>query len=272
MLTVCLLFINRILFSSNLFHKDDDSYVAIEESSFKEIKVNIDDSTFRKICAVVSRPVFLFTSLTLSVLNFISSVLLHWTVNYSINVLKSKLDMIVVTNIISLSSPLIGMLFGGIIVQKYAGGYEGKNSIIFALVFCILAFIFIIPIRYINTIDNFNICLCGIYFFGGCAYPILQGIMISSLQNQSKAVGYSVSNIIQMSLGLIPGPIFYSFINQLSKAFDEKAAMTIVLYYSLVGIGFCCIALYYRNYKKTTELNKSNSYEIVSLISTKYLI
>ena len=225
-----------------------------DESTFGEGAVDKKESVFQRFCEIVKEPVFIFTCISITSLLFISTAIIFWGTDYCTNVLhgdhKTVLEGFV---LVSISGPVLGIIVGGAIVQKYAGGYEGKNSIMFALLFALLAFASALPFRYMETAESFSICLWGVLFFGGCVIPNLQGIMISSLKNDLRAAGNSVSNILQNLLGFLPAPVVYGFIYEKTKKSDPKAAMTFVLYYSIVGITFGGIAMYYRNFKKNTE-------------------
>lgn len=148
--------------------------------------------------------------------------------------------------IVCVTGPVSGIIVGGAIVQKYAGGYEGKHSITFSLIFALSAFASSLPINAATSIVQYGICLWAVLFFGGAVIPNVQGIMISSLDNELRAAGNSVSNILQNLLGFLPAPFVYGIIFQSTKDTNPKCAMMITLMYSLVGVGFISAAMYYR--------------------------
>ena len=228
---------------------DDNESVFCEGVAFKK------DSVFKKFCDITKEPVFIFTCIAITTFLFISTAIIFWGTDYLINVLHGETDTVLeIFVFVSITGPVIGIIAGGAIVQKYAGGYEAKSSIIFAMLFLLLAFAAALPFRYMDSVYGFSACLWGIMFFGGAAIPILQGIMISSLKNDLRAAGNSVSNILQNLLGFLPAPVVYGFIYEKTKKIDPKAAMTCVLFYSIVGIGFACVSYFYRNIKKTSKL------------------
>jgi MFS transporter, Spinster family, sphingosine-1-phosphate transporter len=151
--------------------------------------------------------------------------------------------------VVCVTGPVLGIIVGGSIVQKYAGGYEGKHSITFSLVFALLAFLSSIPIRFLDGPAAFGITLWAVLLFGGAVIPNVQGIMISSLKSDLRAAGNSVSNIMQNLIGFLPAPLIYGFIFERTKDSDPKLAMCVTLYYSSVGVLFIALAFYYRNYK-----------------------
>lgn len=181
---------------------------------------------------------------------FISTAITYWASDYAISVLKGDHDLVLeVFVLVCVTGPVLGIILGGAIVQKFAGGYEGKHSIHFCIAFAIGAVIFAIPIRLFDGTAVFGVCLWAILLFGGAIIPNVQGIMISSLKNNQKAAGNSVSNILQNLIGFLPAPFIYGFIYERTKDTDPKLAMCLTLFYSAVGVLFLILGMYYRNYK-----------------------
>lgn len=149
--------------------------------------------------------------------------------------------------VVCITGPVLGIIAGGAIVQKFAGGYEGKHSITISLIFALCAFASSLPINVATTIEEYGACLWAVLFFGGAVIPNVQGIMISSLDNQLRAAGNSVSNILQNLLGFLPAPFVYGIIFQNTKDTNPRCAMMVTLMYSLVGVGFIAAAMYYRS-------------------------
>ena len=140
----------------------------------------------------------------------------------------------------------MGIILGGAIVERCAGGYEGKHSLIYCFVFSGLAFICTIPVKYASGVYSFGIILWGVLFFGGAVIPNLQGVMISSLKKHLRASGNSISNIFQNLLGFLPAPFLYGLIYQHTKDSDPKLAMALTLWYSLAGFSLIGLAMVLR--------------------------
>lgn len=155
--------------------------------------------------------------------------------------------------IVSVTGPVLGIIIGGAIVQKCAGGYEGKHSLAFCLGFAAMAFLCALPIRIVMGIYTFGIVLWAVLFFGGAVIPNLQGVMISSLKKDSRAAGNSISNIFQNLLGFLPAPFVYGIIFENTKSTDPKLAMTIVLWYSFIGVMFIFSSMIVRYRKESNQ-------------------
>lgn len=187
---------------------------------------------------------------------FVSTAIVFWSNDYCRNVLFAKQgEILSVFIIVCLSGPILGILSGGAAIDKFAGGYEGKHSLTFGLVFVCLAMACGLPVRAADTLYTFALILWGILFFGGASIPSIQGVMISSLKPDLRASGYSISNIFLNGLGFLPAPFIYGFIYELTKKNDQKLAMMITLYSSILGVIFIAFALMYR-LKHWDELSK----------------
>lgn len=192
---------------------------------------------------------------------FVSTAIVFWSNDYCRNVLFARQgEILSVFIIVCLTGPILGILLGGVIIDRFAGGYEGKHSLTFGLVFVSLAMASSIPIRIADTLYTFGLILWGILFFGGASIPSIQGVMISSLKPDLRASGYSISNIFLNGLGFLPAPFFYGFIYEKSKKSDPKLAMMITLYISSVAVVLIVVALIFR-LKNWDQLNESKNPE-----------
>ncbi len=148
--------------------------------------------------------------------------------------------------VVCVTGPVLGVIVGGAIVQNYFGGYEGKHASTFAVVFAGLALLSTVPIRQIDNIYTFGVCLWAVLFFGGGTIPSIQGIMISSLSTDLRASGSSFSNLMQNAFGYLPAPFIYGIIYKHSKNFDQKLAFALTLWYSGVGLLLFGLSMYFR--------------------------
>lgn len=224
-----------------------------EVSIFGELNITTHDSKLKRIREIITNPVYTFSCLAISNLLFISTAIIFWTSDYFHNVLHANSNQILgIFVFISLTGPILGIFFGGAVVQKYAKGYESKSSIVYCLIFSVSGFLSSIPVGFIDNIWTFSICLWSILFFGGAVIPNIQGIMISSLTPDLRASGNSISNTIQNLLGFLPAPIVYGLIYDKTKSINPKIAMVSVLFYSVVGMICIVLVMYYR-YKNWEE-------------------
>lgn len=203
--------------------------------------------------------VFTFSCLAITTLLFISTAIIFWASDYAVNVLHGDHDMVlIVFVVVCLTGPVAGIILGGAIVQKFAGGYEGKHSVTLCIIFAASAFACAIPVAFIWNVYFFGVCLWAILFLGGAIIPNIQGVMISSLDNNLRAAGNSVSNILQNLLGFLPAPFAYGLIYDNTKETNPRLAMTITLWYSSAGIFFLVLVYIFRIriFKAKESINK----------------
>ncbi len=252
--------------------KSNDTQVSQEkidfdkESYFTEKNSDKKDSIYKRFFDIIKVKIYISTCIAITTLLFISTAIIFWAPDYSQHVLKGDHDVVLFGFVfVTMTGPVIGIIVGGAVVQKFAGGYEGKHSLTISLVFALFAFIFALPVRYMDTFFSFCCCLWGILFFGGCTIPNLQGIMISSLPHDLRAAGNAVSNILLNALGFLPAPLIYGFIFERTKKQDPKLAMMSVLLYSVVGLILLIVAFYFRNIKGSSSLKEEREIEIESI-------
>jgi hypothetical protein len=99
---------------------------------------------------------------------FISTAVIFWAPNFAENVLKGDHgEVLAVFVTVCVTGPVLGIIIGGAVVQKYAGGYEGKHSITISICYAGMAVLCSLPIRSVTGIYSFGLCLWSVLFFGG---------------------------------------------------------------------------------------------------------
>lgn len=154
---------------------------------------------------------------------------------------------------VCVTAPTLGIILGGVFVQKVVGGYESRHSILACFVFSVLASCCSLPVKMIDSVYYFGLMLWFVLFFGGAVIPNLQGVMISSLKEELRASGNSIANILQNLIGFLPAPFCYGLIYEVEKDSDPKLAMALTLWYSFVGIILVGFGMFFR-YKKYNEM------------------
>jgi hypothetical protein len=231
-----------------------------KDSSIITIKEN--PSIFGNICKIIQQKVFIFSALALSNLFFIITAIQYWASDYEKNVLKisSENEIFLSFAIVCITSPTLGLFFGGIISAK-TGGYESKNSIVICFVFALLAGISSIPVPFANDLYVFTFLLWLVLFFGGAILPNIMGIIMTCLPPQLRGSTNSILNLLTNLFGYLPAPIAYGFIYDRFKETNQRLAITIVIYSSFLGCLLILIAMYFKFSEPNVE-PLINNYEI----------
>lgn len=169
------------------------------------------------------------------VLTFIITVIFQWMKHYLTNVLgisDNKADFLFI--IFSTTSPLLGVLFGGFIVQKI-GGYSHNNCLYFMFFNSTICTILSIIIFFVRDYAAFSIIMWFIIFCGASIVPNLSGSIISTLPHDLKGSGYALSNILHSIFGHLPAGFVYGYMFDLFKNTTPSLALSICL--STSGLG-----------------------------------
>ena len=187
----------------------------------KKLKNKIKEISFcTKVKLIFSEPLFIFCVLTMSMLYFIVTFIQYWGSDYMLIALdvQDEKQRLFAFSLVCLSSPTIGLVIGGLIVDRL-GGYSRKSSVIFCLICCLLC---IIPAIFIPFVDSliYYVCLLWVLlFFGAALIPPTQGIIIACLPKDIQGSGNSFSIFFFNLLGYFPAPFVYGF---LKDYFDDK--------------------------------------------------
>ena len=205
----------------------------------KKFKNKIKEISFcRKVKLIFSEPLFIFCVLTMSMLYFIVTFIQYWGSDYMLIALdvQDEKQRLFAFSLVCLSSPTIGLVIGGLIVDKL-GGYSRKSSVIFCQIFVLLC---IIPAIFIPLVDSLikYVCLLWVLlFFGAALIPPTQGIIIACLPKDIQGSGNSFSIFFFNLLGYFPAPFVYGFLKDFfNDKNDPKKGSRMAHKYTLLGI------------------------------------
>lgn len=189
--------------------------------------------------------VFLFCTLGLSSLFFIITIIQFWGPLYMKDVLKitDEYQINISFGIVCVSSPTMGVLFGGYTSSKI-GGYESKHSIMLIVIFALCTTLTAIPITFVTNLIPFIIWLWIYLFFGGAILPGLTGIIISSLPPEYRGSANSLTFFVSSLLGYLPATTVYGVINE--NFSYNRTAMMCTMFYTLAGFLLISAAAYFR--------------------------
>ena len=173
-----------------------------------------------KLKLIFSEPFYILSALILSLLYFIVTCVQYWASDYmevGLNI-KDEHKRLFAFSFVCLTSPTLGLVTGGMLVDKI-GGYGKKDALIICLIFSLLSCLPAIPLPFIYSYYGYAILLWVFLFLGASLIPTFQGIVISCLPKDIQGSGNSCAILLYNLLGYFPGPFVYGF---LKNYFDDK--------------------------------------------------
>lgn len=196
---------------------------------------------------------------------FVSTAITFWTTDYLVKVLKFNGDEaknVFIT--LSLTSPILGIILGGLFVQKVFKGYESKNSILFVCIMLLIGSCLVPLVYFQSELIMFGVVLWLLLFFGSSTLPTIQGISISSLPKKLRSSGNSLYNLLMFTFGFSPGPFVYGFLYDRTNNIP-KLAYTVTLSWCFIGLIFAIICAFFR-YGKFRDPNSQENKNIKEIM------
>ena len=213
--------------SGDYIAKDEGKEVEEEQKGNKKIKIKKnkeeeeeeenDPSTLNQLCTILDRPVYVWIVLGLSAIYFVITGIQFWTVSYMTNVIGAPLfDIQIAYAITSVTSPLLGVFFGGYFVDKMGGYKEDAmattNTLLTCDIFGTCAVVCAASCAFVNHFVGSVTLIWFVLFFGGAVLPALTGMCLASVPEDCRAVASSFSMFTYNVLGYALAPVLMGFI------------------------------------------------------------
>ena len=222
------------------FFKESNSLLQDPDASMNEI-LNITYLPKKKLIEILKEimtyKIYMLSIFALSCLYFCVTGLQYWGSDYMNRVLgvHSPEKRLLYFSIICFSSPTIGVILGGYIVN-YLQGYEDKRVYDLCFFLSILTFINAMISILSQKLIFFIIFTWITLLFGGAIMPTLTGIVITSLPQHLRASGNSLQLFIGTLFGYLPAPYIYGALQDLFKDGGRKSMFFNMIYFSVCVI------------------------------------
>ena len=209
---------------------------------------------FEILKEIMKQKIFMSSVFALSCLYFCVTGLQYWGSDYMNRVLgvHSPEKRLLYFSLICFSSPTIGVILGGYIVN-YLQGFENIKVFDLCFILSILTFINAILSFLSRNILFFVIFTWITLLFGGAIMPTLTGIVITSLPQHLRASGNSFQLFIGTLFGYLPAPYIYGAIQDIFKDGGRRSMLFNMAYFSI-----CVILLGYNRHLKYHSHNLIN--------------
>eukprot|EP00949_MAST-11_sp_MAST-11-sp1_P001478 g1478.t1 len=207
------------------------------------------------LLGLLRNPVYMFLVFALCGLYFVVTGIQFWATDYMVSELGVDLFVCQVAFVlVSLTGPLLGVFFGGWLVDKM-GGYKDSSgkAMILTLRTCNLfgigAVISAIPAALVPNFIVAMIFVWFVLFFGAALLPALNGVMISVVPEDARSIASSFTMFTYSIFGYALAPILCGIIAQNASLAD---GWRVVLLTSVIAL-LSSVGSYYskkRQYEK----------------------
>ena len=106
----------------------------------------------------------------------------------------------------------------------------------------------------------FVVLMWLLLFFGGSITPGLTGIMLSSIPDNSKEIGNSVTQLCYNLLGYLPSPVVYGVVCRYTGGTKSRWGLVVILLWAYLGVFMLFLA---RRTQKEEEEEKDGTKVII---------
>ena len=235
--------------------KDHDVTVFEEDTSTeKSTEKNHSHTYFDDLGILFKNPIFVSGFISRTILFGLNGGLHFWFSDYMRTVLHIEQNSLITLTytIICCTGPLGGVI-GNNIFKPLIGSYESRKASWSVVVVHIIATIFGIGISLMPGPWTLTAAAVGYFIFNSIALPVLQGILLTSVDKELTATGYSIVNLMTQLVVAGNAPVFYGVVNDIFKDTYPHMAMLCLMSIHVLGIPTLCYMAYKRNQKFDLE-------------------
>ena len=207
-------------------------------SIFSMIDTEEDINThkyFEVLSKLIKNKSYILTMFGISCSLFVITGMQFWISDYMQEVihLESSKTYIIYA-IVSISAPTLGVLTGGFLIQ-YLGGYTEEKALNACCKLTFIGFICSIFLPLFNTPIIFVIFMWLMLFFESSITPGLTGLMISTIPDNYKEIGNSLTQLFYNLIGFLPSPYIYGLVTSFTGGEDSKWGLAVIILWSFFG-------------------------------------
>lgn len=274
-LSFCCLISNQNYFSKILYPRKYEEKIKNKRLSsstiFEEQTKNQNDKKtnyFVILVLLLQNPLYVLSLICRSIVRGLITCLHYWFSDFLKSVLKNEkpLTITISYSIICFTGPFGGILMNTIL-KPILGNYESKKVSWPLVILQIISSFFAISIGAMSSL--ISICLITILFliFNSSIIALIQGILISCLDNSLSATGFAFANACTQILTAGPTPMIYGMINDKYKDKYPWLAMNCIMALNFLAVPLLIFLAILRN-KNSDEKNNSldeNEKELINV-------
>ena len=201
---------------------------------------------------------------------FVVTGIQFWISDYMQEVIHLKSsETYIIYSIVCISAPTLGVLIGGIVIQ-YLGGYTTGKALDACCKLTFFAFICACLLPIFNIPIIFVVLMWLLLFFESSVTPGLTGLMISSIQDNYKEVGNSITQLCYNLIGFLPSPYIYGLVCSYTGGDDSKWGLSVIILWSFFGfVSLMFARIYYKEGNEIDEDEVNKEYYLENIIDPK---
>lgn len=253
--SVIIIFSHEDYFSRTLYSKKESGLNAVTlfEEQPDEVIANSKDvgnssSYFSDLCKMSKNKMFLMGLISRCVLFGLNTGLHFWFADYmrsALGVDNAKFIFMCYT-IICLTGPAGGTI-ANLVFKKLIGDYRTKRASYSLIILHTISCFFGIGISLMPNVPLFVLSTIGYFIFNSCSLPLLQGILVNSIEKRLSVVAFSFANLLTQVVTSGPAPFLYGAINDKYKTLYPSLAMFCLMFIMFLALPFLIILAYLRN-------------------------
>lgn len=236
----------------------EDQPSVFEERVISTNKVEVKTNFFIDVFNLFKSAETILSMICRCVLFGVNTGLHFWIGDYMKNVLhcEDKMKSFFSYTIICLTGPSAGII-ANLIFKKLIGGYESKKASWSLVVMHLISGIFGACICFMPNMSYFVICNVMYFLFNSCSTPIIQGILVSTVDKKLAVTCNSLTNLLTQILTSGPTPMLYGIINDKYKEKYPWLAMFCMMSILLLAEPFLIILAKIRSNRFYAESKKN---------------
>lgn len=271
----CYLVTNEKYFSNTLYPTkkiNDNESTNTNKNSYTSFEDELENEPSKKklrkgdilkdLCNLITNKLFIICLLSRCIIHGLNTCLHHWLADFIRTIIpnEKQIKITICYSIICFAGPLGGLITNSFF-KKWIGSYESQKSS-FSLIFLQLgASIFACSIAFMNTTIKITICSILFFFFNSSVLPLIQGVLITSVDKDLSTSAFSLSSISTQILTSGTAPLLYGYIHEKYKNKYPFLAMLATMSIHFIAVPLLIILAIIRNKKFDDEKEKENDTE-----------
>lgn len=242
------------------------------KSNNKEKDIIKKHSFFEDFTLLISNAIFLLAMFCRCVIFGLNSGLHFWISDYMRNVIKVESSYTIFTSytVICVAGPF-GGLIANAILRPFVGSYDSRKASWPLVILQVFVSCFAISFTLVNDMTPFITLLVGYFIFISIVNPLLQGVLISSVEKRLKVTAQTITSIATQILTSGSVPVLYGRINDIYKGIEgySHLAMKCMMSLQFMSVPFLAILAILRNRKFDLEKERQKENEKVLIEKEK---